>query len=263
MDRFYRAVVDTGHAVFALQGLRFRVTGVHNIPRTGPAVMVLNHTNYLDFMFGGFIADMAGRYVRFMCKEAIFRHPVGGPFMRAMQHIPVDREAGAESFLASLRALKSGEIVGVFPEATISRSFELKEFKSGAVRMAQASGAPILPVVSWGGQRIWSKGKPKRLGRTKTPVAIRIGEPYIIPKDASVEEANAELKRRMQEMLDIEQREYPQLTGEDRQFLPRRLGGIAPTLEEATALDERDSALRRELREKRQAEAAAKKGLTR
>lgn len=259
MDRFYRAVVDTGHAVFALQGLRFRVTGVHNIPRTGPAVMVLNHTNYLDFMFGGFIADMAGRYVRFMCKQTIFEHPVGGPVMRAMQHIPVDREAGAESFLASLRALKRGEIVGVFPEATISRSFELKDFKSGAVRMAQASGAPLLPVVSWGGQRIWSKGKPKRLGRTKTPVAIRIGEPYVVPKDASVEEATVELKRRMQEMLDIEQREYPELTGSDRQFLPRRLGGTAPTLAEASEMDAVDAAARRALREQR-AEQAALKG---
>ena len=189
MDRFYRAVVDTGHAVFAMQGLRFRMTGVGNIPRTGPAVMVLNHTNYLDFMFGGLVADAAGRYVRFMCKESIFRHPIGGPFMRAMKHIPVDRDAGAASFATALRALKQGEIVGVFPEATISRSFELKEFKSGAVRMAQASGAPLLPVVSWGGQRIWSKGKPKRLGRTKTPVGIRIGEPYVVPKGQSPEDA--------------------------------------------------------------------------
>ena len=76
--------------------------------------------------------------------------------MRAMKHIPVDRDAGAASFATALRSLKQGEIVGVFPEATISRSFERKEFKSGAVRMAQASGAPLLPVVSWGGQRIWS-----------------------------------------------------------------------------------------------------------
>lgn len=262
MDRFYRVVVDAGHAVFALQGLRFRVTGVQHIPRTGPAVLVLNHTNYVDFMFAGLVADMAGRYVRFLCKESIFRHPVGGPFMRAMQQIPVDREAGTESFLSALRALKRGEIVGVFPEATISRSFELKQFKSGAVRMAQASGAPLLPVVSWGGQRIWSKGKPKRLGRTKTPVAIRIGEPYVVPKDITAEEANVELKRRMQDLLDIEQREYPPLTGADRQFLPRRLGGTAPSLAEASAMDALDSARRRELRERRHRDAAGK-GLAR
>ncbi|MCA0435453.1 MAG: 1-acyl-sn-glycerol-3-phosphate acyltransferase [Austwickia sp.] len=248
MDRFYRAVVDTGHAVFAMQGLRFRMTGVGNIPRTGPAVMVLNHTNYLDFMFGGLVADAAGRYVRFMCKESIFRHPIGGPFMRAMKHIPVDRDAGAASFATALRALKQGEIVGVFPEATISRSFELKEFKSGAVRMAQASGAPLLPVVSWGGQRIWSKGKPKRLGRTKTPVGIRIGEPYVVPKGQSPEDANAELKRRMQELLDAEQRDYPALTGADLQFLPHRLGGTAPTLEEARELETRDAERRRQER---------------
>ena len=263
MDRFYRAVVDTGHLVFALQGLKFRLTGTENIPRVGPAVMVLNHTNYMDFMFGGLIADEAGRYVRFMAKESVFQHPIGGPFMKAMRHIPVDREAGAASFASALRALKDGEIVGVFPEATISRSFELKHFKSGAVRMAQASGAPLLPVVSWGGQRIWSKGKPKRLGRTHTPVAIRIGEPYVVPKGISVDEANAELKRRMQELLDVEQREYPALTGDDLEFLPHRLGGTAPTLEEATEMDARDSARRRELRAQRQAKEGTRKGLRR
>ena len=59
-----------------------------------------------------------------------------GPPSDQPRHIPVDREAGATSFRAAVDALKAGEIVGVFPEATISRSFELKEFKSGTVRMA-------------------------------------------------------------------------------------------------------------------------------
>lgn len=262
MDRLYRAVVDTGRAILAFQGLRFRITGVENIPPTGPAIMVFNHTNYLDFMFSGLVADMGGRYIRFMCKDAVFRNPVAGPLLRTLHQIPVDREAGAQSYRAAVAALNRGEIVGVFPEATISRSFELKQFKSGAVRMAQASGAPLLPMVTWGGQRLWSKGKPKRLGRTKIPVAIRVGEPYVVPPDASLVEATAELKRRMQAMLDIEQREYPPMRGSDLQFVPRRLGGTAPTLEEATAMDLAEVAERRALRAQRDAEAA-KRGRSR
>ena len=65
--------------------------------------------------------------------------------MRGMKHIPVDRTAGAASYAAAVDALRAGEIVGVFPEATISRSFELKEFKTGAARMAAEAGVPILP----------------------------------------------------------------------------------------------------------------------
>ncbi|MBW3086269.1 hypothetical protein KEM60_02481 [Austwickia sp. TVS 96-490-7B] len=245
MEPVYDSVVALTRAVFAAQGLRFRITGAHHVPREGAAVMVINHTGYMDFTYAGFAAERAGRLVRFMCKDSIFHHRVAGPLMRGMKHIPVDREAGAASFKTALKALRSGEIVGVFPEATISRSFELKEFKSGAVRMAQASGAPLLPVVIWGSQRVWTKGKPKRMGRTGTPIAVRVGEPIPVPKNADPAEINAELKRRMAEMLEIEQREYPTLTGADLQFLPARLGGTAPSLEEATALDEQEAHERR------------------
>ncbi len=72
----------------------------------------------------------------------------------------MDRAAGADSYRAAVQALRDGEIVGVFPEATISRSFELKEFKSGAARMALESGTPIVPMVIWGSQRVWTKGFP-------------------------------------------------------------------------------------------------------
>ena len=74
--------------------------------------------------------------------------------------------------------------MGVFPEATISRSFELKEFKAGAVRMAAAAGVPLLPTVIWGSQRVWTKDHPKRLGRTRTPLRIHVGEPIAVERRA-------------------------------------------------------------------------------
>lgn len=245
MEPVYTPIISIARTIFAVQGLRFRVTGAENVPREGGAVMVVNHIGYLDFTYAGLAAYDAGRHVRFMAKDAIFHHPISGPLMRGMHHIPVDREAGASSFLEALRALKRGEIVGVFPEATISRSFELKEFKTGAARMAQASGTPLLPVVIWGSQRVWTKGRRKHLGRTRTPIAVRVIEPLHVGKGEDVTAATAELKRRMQAALDIERREYPRLSGADLQFLPRSLGGTAPALEEATALDAADSAARR------------------
>ena len=131
-ERVYPPVIAFARALFRVQGLRIRIEGADNVPRTGGAVMAINHIGYLDFTFAGCAALPAGRLVRFMAKQEVFSHPVSGPLMRGMHHIPVDRAAGAASYRAALQALRAGEIVGVFPEATISRSFELKEFKSGA-----------------------------------------------------------------------------------------------------------------------------------
>ena len=138
--------------------------------------MAINHTGYFDFAYAGLAARPSGRLVRFMAKDEVFRHRISGPLMRGMHHIPVDRDAGAASFRAAVAALKGGEIVGVFPEATISRSFELKEFKTGAVRMAAAAGVPLLPTVIWGSQRVWTKDHPKRLGRTRIPIVLSVGD---------------------------------------------------------------------------------------
>src|SRR5674476_655805 len=144
MEPVYTPVIWIARGLFAAQGLKFTITGAKNIPTSGGAVLMSNHLSYFDFAYAGLAAVPSRRLVRFMAKDDVFRHKISGPLMRGMHHIPVDRTAGAASFRAAVSALKAGEIVGVFPEATISRSFELKGFKSGAVRMAQAAGVPIV-----------------------------------------------------------------------------------------------------------------------
>jgi 1-acyl-sn-glycerol-3-phosphate acyltransferase len=244
MEPVYTPVIGFARALFALQGLKFTITGSEHVPRTGGAVMVLNHLGYFDFAYAGLAALPARRLVRFMAKEEVFHHPVSGPLMRGMHHIPVDRSAGAASFRAAVKALKDGEIVGVFPEATISRSFELKEFKSGAVRMAQAAGVPLLPTAIWGSQRVWTKGHPKRLGRTNIPITLSIGEPITAARTDDAEAVNEVLRARMTALLHAAQEAYPPMLGAERVFLPARLGGTAPTPEEARALDDADIARR-------------------
>ena len=91
--------------------------------------------------------------------------------------IPVDRDAGADAYAVAVERLRAGEIVGVYPEATISRSFELKEFKTGAARMALEADVPIIPLIVWGAQRMWTKDHPKNLGRKKIPVTVAVGPP--------------------------------------------------------------------------------------
>lgn len=244
MEPVYTPVIWTARAVFAAQGLKFTITGAHNIPKSGGAVLVINHLSYMDFAYAGFAAFPTKRLVRFMAKDDVFRHKISGPLMRGMHHIPVDRAAGAASFRDAVGALKAGEIVGVFPEATISRSFELKAFKSGAVRMAQAAGVPVLPMIIWGSQRVWTKGYPKRLGRTNVPITLIVGEPIVAARQGSADDVNARLRAAMTELLHAAQEVYPPMSGSELKFLPVRLGGTAPTLEEATALDDEESARR-------------------
>jgi 1-acyl-sn-glycerol-3-phosphate acyltransferase len=200
----------------------------------------MNHVGYLDFALVGYAFRPRKRLVRFMAKKEVFDHPVSGPLMRGMKHIPVDREAGADSYRAAVEALRRGELVGVFPEATISQSFELKEFKSGAVRMAQEAGVPVLPSVVWGSQRVWTKGRPRDFRTRGTQIRIVLGEPYTPVGDPVV--ATEELKARMRVLLDEARSTYAgsPRDADDTWWLPASLGGTAPTLEEAEAADARE-----------------------
>ena len=235
----YPPVIGFARTVFAGLGLRFDIRGVENLPRSGGAVLASNHVGYLDFTFVGLAARPIHRLVRFMAKEAVFRHKVAGPLMRGMKHIPVDRKAGAGSYQAAVDALRAGELVGLFPEATISRSFELKAFKTGAVRMAAEAGVPVIPVIVWGSQRIMTKGRPRDLRRGKA-ITIAVGEPMATTGDADAD--TAELKLRMSDLLAKVQADYPQSPSgpDDTWWMPRRLGGTAPSLEEADELDRID-----------------------
>ncbi len=236
-DPFYRGIVFTFRGVFKGLGLQLDVVGAENIPRTGGAVLAINHTSYLDFSLGGIPADMNGRrLVRFMAKDGIFKHPVGGPLMRGMRHIPVDRDAGSASFREAVSVLKAGELVGVFPEATMSRSFEIKELKNGAVRMARAANVPLIPMIIFGGHRLLSYGV-KDFSRGK-PICITVGEEIPVPKGVDPDVTNALLQQRLAELLDETITRYP-----DKEpgawWLPARLGGSAPTPEEALAIEAR------------------------
>jgi 1-acyl-sn-glycerol-3-phosphate acyltransferase len=238
VEPVYRSVIGIARVVFAFEGLKFKVEGEENIPAAGGAVIAVNHTGYMDFTYAGLPPRSVKRYIRFMAKKEVFDNKISGPIMRALKHIPVDRAAGAESYKSAVQALQKGELVGVYPEATISRSFEIKEFKSGAARMAIEAGVPIIPTVIWGAQRVWTKGFPKRLGRTNTPISIAVGEPIAPVGPAS--ELTEKLHSTMQEMLLKLQTGYEHESG--AYWVPARLGGSAPTLEEANKLDADDAA---------------------
>jgi 1-acyl-sn-glycerol-3-phosphate acyltransferase len=132
--------------------------------------------------------------------------------------------------------LRAGEAVGIFPEATISRALELKEFKTGAVRIAASAGVPVVPVILWGTQRMMTKDHPRDFSRGKT-ITISVGTPLHPTGDDPAAET-ADLHRVMSSMLDEAIGAYPAAEQpEGSWWLPRRYGGTAPTLAEAAEMD--------------------------
>lgn len=247
MEPVYGTAIALARTMWRVQGLKFTVSGLENLPATGGAVIAINHTSYFDFTFAGYPAALQkrGRKIRFMAKKEVFDSKLTGPLMRKFRHIPVDRAHGAESYAEAVRQLKAGELVGVYPEATISRSFEVKEFKSGAARMAIEADVPIIPHIVWGAQRIWTKGHPRNMWRPKVPISIHVGEPIYPTLPAT--ELTALLHARMQHLLAEVQDAYgPYPPGEF--WVPHRLGGSAPTLAEADQLDRDEARQKAELR---------------
>ena len=241
-DRPYRFVIRACLVVFRLFRFRFDVRGAEHVPTSGGAIICSNHVSFFDFTFLGLGALPQHRLVRFMAKSAVFDHWFAGKFMRAMQHIPVDRKAGTAAFEAAVRALKDGEVIGVFPEATISSSFTVKDLKAGAARMAVDAGAPILPAAVWGGQRIFTKFHDV-VFRRGVAVTVLIGEPIVPEPGEKVQVLLRRTRAAMEELLDEAQQTYPDqpVGDDDRWWLPAHLGGTAPTPDEAALRDLRNA----------------------
>ncbi|GAA1783208.1 lysophospholipid acyltransferase family protein [Luedemannella flava] len=230
VDVVYPPVIAAARIMFRVLDLRIRLDGGQHIPREGGAVLASNHVSYLDFIFCGLAARPSKRLVRFMAKQSVFDNRVSGPLMRGMHHIPVDRDFGLGSYKTALERLKAGEVVGVFPEATISESFTVKETKSGAARLAAAAGVPLVPMAVWGGQRLWTKGRPRTLTRRHVPVTILVGEPMHPTRRDGHQAVSDELRQRISALVGRAQREYPDAPAgpDDAWWQPAYLGGDAP-----------------------------------
>ena len=243
-DLTYPSIIVTAKALFRALGLRFDMTGTEHVPTSGGALLAFNHVSYVDFVLGGYAAQPSHRLVRFMAKRELFDHRVSGPLMRSMHHISVDRADGQDSYDEAVRYLRAGELVGIFPEATISRSFEIKELKTGATRLAAEAGVPLLPVILWGTQRMMTKDHPRDFSRGKT-IAISVGAP-MHPTGTHPVAETAALHAELSRILDETIRAYPS----DEQpagswWLPASYGGSAPTPDEAARMDAEEKQRRR------------------
>jgi 1-acyl-sn-glycerol-3-phosphate acyltransferase len=247
----YRTLAILVKSARVVTGTRITYLGMENIPDHGAGVVAINHTSYVDWFPACLAVWNRGRRLRVMIKAEMNEVRLVAWLMKHTKMVAVDRTAGAGAYATAVERLRDGELVGVYPEATISRSFELKEFKTGAARMAAEADVPIIPMIVWGAHRAWTKDHPKKLGRNKFPITVAVGKPLRAAE--TVEATNEALRTSMTEMLHKAQEGYPHPEG--AYWVPRRLGGSAPTLEEARVLDENELAERARKRAERQADS--------
>lgn len=245
-ETWYRLANGLGR--LALKGLAIDVqsTGAEHLPTSGPALIAATHVSYPDFLFIEKAAVARGRFVRFMCRHDIWQPPLLSIPMDRMQHIPVDREAPAAAYLHARRLLLDGEVVGSFPEAGISYSYTVRSLMRGTAALARETGAPIIPVALWGGQRIASVGRPDAVGKEPGPdlrrgrrVDVSFGAPMEIGPQDDLEKATRALGGRLTDLLEHLQGlpHHRPRPGEWAPWHPVHLGGSAPSRHEARALD--------------------------
>lgn len=147
-----------------------RVTGRENVPRSGGALLVSNHLSYLDvFVLGVGLP----RRLSYVARSSLFVGPLG-PLMRSVGGFPIDREAGGMAGLKeTLRKLKSGSIVVLFPEGTRSRDGELGILMPGFAALARAR-VPIVPAGIAGTFEAWPRGRAVPRGH---PIRVHYGPP--------------------------------------------------------------------------------------
>lgn len=210
-----------------LQRWRFDVKGLEHVPTSGGALIVANHQSFWDFFaVCRYPYEVLGRPVRILAKKSMFDVPVFGRIiMYGTGCIPVDRSNGASAYRATIAALQAGELVLIMPEGTISRSFDLLPFRSGAVRMAQAANVPIVPAASWGSHRFHTSNH-RASWRWKLPVSIRFDDPFIPTGDKTHD--LAALQAEVQNQLDDAIDSYADGSPAGEWWVPARLGGGAP-----------------------------------
>lgn len=241
MDIVYRCVNALGRLVLALLGVKVRVRGAEHLPGSGAVILASTHASYLDFVILQKAAVGRGRYLRFLARYDVWLPGPVGWAMNRMRHVPVDRAVPVAAYLQSRRLLRSGEAIGIFPEAGISYSFTVRSLMPGAVALARETGAPIIPVAMWGAQRIATVGIPEpRPDLTRgRRVDVLFGAPIRVGPEADVTRETRALGARLTDLLDELQAisEHRPLPGERALWYPAHLGGHAPTRALAAAHD--------------------------
>lgn len=169
--------------IVALSLYRIRVVGHEHVPTTGGALVVANHQCFLDPVFVGLCVE---RRMNFLARDTLFTFSPLGRLIASLDAIPIDREGtGLAGLKETLRRLKRGELVLIFPEGTRSPDGSLQPLKPGFTTVARRSGVPIVPVAIDGGFEAWPRD---RAWPWFAPIQVEIGRPILLSEMTDVDE---------------------------------------------------------------------------
>jgi 1-acyl-sn-glycerol-3-phosphate acyltransferase len=175
---------------------RVRFSGQENIPATGGVLVVSNHQSHFDPPLVGIGSR---RQMNYVARRSLFNFRPFGWFLRSVGAIPIDRDGiGLSGIKESLKLLKRGEMVLIFPEGTRTSDGEIAPFRPGFTALAARSNAAILPAAVEGAFQVWPRTK-KYPGLGK--IRVHFGKPIPHAEIASRDEREllAEVERRVRE----------------------------------------------------------------
>jgi 1-acyl-sn-glycerol-3-phosphate acyltransferase len=226
-------VAVTGVSRLGVERQRGRRRAARQLP-DGPVIVIANHTSYADGVLLALAARRLGRSLRLLATSGVFRVPVLGPLFRRVGFVPVarGRPDAARALDDAAEALAAGEAVGVFPEGRITRDPDRwpERAKTGAVRLALRTGAPIVPVAMVGAHEVVGRkhvvsGLLKNLV-LRPRVEVLVGDPIDVRAlVGGVSDPSPEAVRRA---ADLVMGELVRLVGELRQRRPDHATGVPP-----------------------------------
>jgi len=210
---------------------RWRWIDGEKIPASGGCVVASNHISHVDPLTFAHFLYGHGRIVRFLAKASVLDLPVIGRIIRATGQIPVYRLTAdaSKAFSAAVQAVEEGKCVVVYPEGTITRDPALWPMvgKTGAARIALATGRPVIPVAQWGPQEILPPyAKRPRLFPRKT-IVVRAGDPVDLDDLRAQQPTPEALRQAPTRIMDAITLRLAEIRGEQpaaERFDPRRAG---------------------------------------
>ena len=198
----------------------WRFEGREHIPREGPLLVACNHISYFDPIAQGLMLVKAGRRPRFLSKKELYGNWFLRHLLEGAKQIPVERGTGSAAPVeAARRALREGETVMIYPEATITRNpdFTPMQGKTGVARLTLSADVPVLPMAVWGSQHVWQRegARSLKFGR---PIWVKAGVPMDFSEFEGQQDDPAVLRKVTDQVMD----ELTRLVNDLRSRYPKR-----------------------------------------